>query len=112
MDRISNLSIPALFHSALYALRIAFPINKSTNEPAIATRNDVKLNPVTVIPKIRFAKNPPTSAPTIPKRIDPNIPPRLDMGSIAFATIPTIKPNNIQDNMFTLSPPFFCYAEI
>ncbi len=88
---------------------MALPTKSNNKDPAIATKNDVTLNPVTLIPKIRFARNPPTKAPTIPKRIDPKIPPLLGAGSIAFATIPTITPKINQDNtfikLFHLPPP-------
>ena len=76
-------------------------MKRRRRDPATATKNEVKLNPVTVMPKMRFARKPPTSAPTIPNRIDPKMPPLLGVGSIALATIPTISPNNIQDKTFT-----------
>ena len=59
------------FFSVVYAFLKAFPKKSRSNEPAIATKKATKLNPVIAIPKIRFAKKPPMSAPTIPKRVDP-----------------------------------------
>ncbi len=90
------------------ALFIVFPKNNKSNEPAIATKNADPLNPVTETPKIRFARKPPTSAPTIPKSTDPV---KLPFGveSTAFATIPTIKPNRIHDKIFICSPPIMVH---
>lgn len=83
-----------------YTLFIAFPKNNKSNDPTIATENAIILNPVIEISKIRFAINPPMSAPTTPKRIDPSKLPLLDEWSILFATIPTISPNKTQAIIF------------
>ena len=87
-----------------YAFLTVFPKNSKSNEPAIATKNAVTLNPVIDTPKIRSDIKPPTSAPTIPKSTDPINSP-FGEGSIAFAIIPTIKPKRIQDKIFICSPP-------
>lgn len=65
-----------------------------------ATINEDRSNPVTLTPKIRLPKNPPSRAPNIPKSIVPNNPPLDGLGSITFAIQPTISPNNIQANIF------------
>jgi len=97
-----------------YAFLIVFPKKSKSNEPAIATKNAIKLNSATDIPKIRFATKPPTSAPTTPKRIDPRIPFLLGEESIAFATRPTINPNKIHESIFitfTSLPGIVPYAQ-
>jgi hypothetical protein len=105
MDRLIFLPI-SLANAYPYARRTALPMSSRISDPAIATRKDVRLNPVTVMPKTRFAKNPPTRAPTIPNKVVPKMPPRFGVGSIAWATTPTINPNIIHDKTFiNISPP-------
>ncbi len=71
----------------------------TSNDPATATINEVKLNPVTGVPRSNPPKYPPTTDPTIPKTIDPKSPPRDSRGSIKFATLPTISPKTIQSKI-------------
>lgn len=81
-----------------YALRSALPTYNNSNAPSIATANEVTLKPVTPTPKVRFAINPPITAPTTPKTIAPTTPPEDGWGSIAFATTPVMSPKIIQAN--------------
>lgn len=75
----------------------------------MATINELRLNPVTPTPKNIFAKNPPTTAPTIPSIIDPNSPPLDGAGSIILAMLPAISPNTAHASIsiISFSPHFF-----
>src|SRR5258708_14921910 len=99
LDPLTFLDEGIRIYGMGYALRIALPTNSKRRLPAMATTNDVRLNPETSTPKSMFARKPPTIAPTIPSTIAPTIPPLDGCGSIALATVPAIKPNMIQPNM-------------
>lgn len=71
------------------------PIKRTINAPAIATTNEVMLNPVTPTFKNISPKYPPTTAPIIPKIIEPIIPP-LNPGEIKLAIPPAINPKTNQ----------------
>ncbi len=89
-----------------YTLLIAFPKKSNSKDPAIATKKVVTLNPETVIPNMRFANKPPTNAPITPNKIEPVTPLLSGDGSMALATVPTIKPKSIHERIFIKSPPF------